>query len=89
MTEDMRTLHLPLHRELLEGLQEAKNDEQTRSSQPLTDESYAVGILANFVFNYKFQKQAQTYEKNLQGEIRDKVIRWTDASVRALALERK
>ena len=85
----MRTLHLPTHKELVAELEFFMGEEQARSPNPLTVEAFSVNILANYVFNMRFQKDAQAKEKALQEEIRNKVIKWTDATIRALALEKK
>ena len=89
MTDDMRTLHIPTSKELITELETCMHDEEKRSPTPVVLEAYCAGILANFVFNVKFQREAQAYEKQLQSDIRDKMIRWTDQTLRALTLERK
>jgi len=86
---DMRTLHLPIHKDLQADLEELMQIEQPRSPQPLRLEEYVVHVLCNFVFNVKLQQNLEQRQKELQSQYRDRNIRITDATVRALALEKR
>lgn len=83
----VKVLEIPLHKDLLAGLEAAMQEEMSKAANPVVIEAYIVAVLTNFWFNWQVNHELSAKQREIESDIRGKIITYTNATLQHLKLK--